>query len=175
MWMFTLRSLLLAVSIAAIGAAALINGTASWASVVIAVTLGIFAFGLLRVYSHPSTRHLWVSVSIIGWLYLVVSFFQPLSMREYLPTSRIVWAVWYPYRVSELNVSEDAYLYNEFLYRYIITDTGGFAVEEQYHYLNEFRSICTAAHCLTALFLAFVGGGLYSWSLRRKASFETDR
>ena len=166
--MFSLRSLLLAVCIAAIGAAALINGTFWWTSAIVSLTLCMFTFGLLRVYSHPEKRRFWVPTSLIGWLYLVAALFQPLELSQYLPTSRITWAVWYPYREAEFEISGDPDYMPEFLYRILIND-GGYGADLDGHYEYEFQNIATTAHCLTALFLAFVGGASYSWSLGRKA------
>lgn len=168
--MFSLRALLLAVCIAAIGAAALVNGTIWWTSAIVSLTFCVLTFGLLRVYSHPEQRRFWAPVSIIGFLYLV-TFFLPLSLREYLPTTQVTWAVWFPYRESEIEklFSGHPDYMPEFIYRLLMGDTG-YGPDEWVHYLIEFRNISTTAHCLTSLFLAFAGGALYSWSLGRKVT-----
>jgi hypothetical protein len=89
--MFSLRSLLLIVAIAAIGAAGLIYRTQIWASALVALTLGVVLFAVCRALLVPMGRHFWGSFAVIGFAYLAIVSLPPLSMLHYnLPTTQLI-------------------------------------------------------------------------------------
>jgi hypothetical protein len=160
--MFSLRSLFLIVAVAGLGAAAFVYPTGLWASVIVTVTLGVFVFALLRIYSHPERRMLWVPTAVIGWFCVALWLWQPVAIREYLPTTRIVFALWESQFGSVSadpfgNAGNELFFISALNFTVVQTDPKVIAL----------RVMWTVSHCLFALVIAFGGGAIYSWSVTR--------
>jgi hypothetical protein len=89
--MFSLKSLLFIVAVAALGAAGLIYRTQWWASALVALTLGVLVLAICRAWFVPAGRTFWGSFALVGALYLVIVSYQPLQELHYnLPTTQVV-------------------------------------------------------------------------------------
>ena len=68
---FSLRSLLVATVLIALGCAALLNATPVCASLVLSATLGVLVVAILgSIYRTGRTRAFWLGMAIVGWAYL---------------------------------------------------------------------------------------------------------
>jgi hypothetical protein len=89
--MFSLKSLLLIVAVAAIGTAGLIHRTQLWASALLAITLGVVLLAACRAWFVPKTRAFWGPFALTGAVYLAIVSLQPLVELHYnLPTTQLV-------------------------------------------------------------------------------------
>ncbi len=92
--MFSLRTMLLAVVVAAVCVAGLIFQTSLWANTVATLALALLAYGLVAIYMCPEQRSFYVPACIIGSLYLVASLCVPLGLRGALITDRLLFESW---------------------------------------------------------------------------------
>jgi hypothetical protein len=70
---FSIRGLLIAVTILCVGIAALLNANGWWEAGMWGGTLFVLAIAiLLAVYRHEERRAFWLGFSVLGWLYLAV-------------------------------------------------------------------------------------------------------
>jgi hypothetical protein len=92
LFQFSIRTLLVAVTIAAIGIAALLNANVWWEAATWLVALGLLAIGiLLCVYRRDQQRAYWLGFVIFGGLYLGLILFTALIDRHYeLATSQVM-------------------------------------------------------------------------------------
>ena len=89
--MFSLKSLLLIVAVAALGTAGLIHRTQLWASALVAITLGVVLFAACRAWFVPKSRAFWGPFAVTGAGYLAIVSLQPLVELHYnLPTTQLV-------------------------------------------------------------------------------------
>jgi hypothetical protein len=89
--MFSLKSLLFIVAVAALGAAGLIYRTQLWASALVALTLGVLVQAVCRAWFVRAGRTFWGPFALVGALYLVIVSYQPLQELHYnLPTTQVV-------------------------------------------------------------------------------------
>src|SRR5688572_24401177 len=92
LFQFSIRSLLVAVTIAAVGIAALLNANVWWEAATWLVAIGLFATGtLLCIYRQAEQRAYWLGFVIFGGLYLGLVLFSALVDRYYdLATSQLM-------------------------------------------------------------------------------------
>jgi hypothetical protein len=89
--MFSLKSLLFIVTLAALGAAGLVYRNEFWASGLVAITLGLLLFGGSYAWFGPKGRAFWGPFALTGTVYLAIVSFQPLQELHYnLPTTQLV-------------------------------------------------------------------------------------
>jgi hypothetical protein len=89
--MFTLKSLLFIVAVAAIGAAGLIYRTQFWASTLVGLTLAVLILAGCRAWFAPQVRAFWGPFTATGALYLAIVSLQPLQELHFnLPTTQLV-------------------------------------------------------------------------------------
>lgn len=70
---FSIKGLLLAVTLTAFGLTALLNASWVWTSVVVSVTLLVLLTALLAIPCRPSPRRaFWLGFAIFGWGYLLI-------------------------------------------------------------------------------------------------------
>ena len=97
--MFSLRTLFVAMAIAAICIAGLVQRTPLWANIVVTLTLCLLGYGLIAIYLSPSKRPFFVPAVIAGCLYGAAAYWQPPS----LVTDGLLFSWWY----SDNSVSVD--------------------------------------------------------------------
>jgi hypothetical protein len=89
--MFSLKSLLFIVTLAALGAAGLVYRNEFWASGLVAITLGLLLFGGSYAWFGPKGRAFWGPFALTGTVYLAIVSVQPLQELHYnLPTTQLV-------------------------------------------------------------------------------------
>src|SRR5687767_11057244 len=89
--MFSLKSLLLIVAVAALGMAGLIHRTQLWASTLLAITLVVVLLAVCRAWFVPKSRAFWGPLAVTGVAYLSIVSLQPLVELHYnLPTTQLV-------------------------------------------------------------------------------------
>jgi hypothetical protein len=88
---FSIAALMGLVLVAAIGLAALRNGSETWAGVMLILTCGVLALAVVGVFcGAPSDRSWWLGFAIFGWGYLALAFWSlNHSGSPRLPT--LVW------------------------------------------------------------------------------------
>jgi hypothetical protein len=158
--MFSLRSLLVIVAFGGLGSAALLNRTSGWASLIVTLTLSIFAYGLLRIYSDAKSRRFWIPFIIIGLSYVAVSLVGGLEVDKHLISSRMIYQLWYGNLESEARAQmmEEEALYYFLMPSGAMTWDVGLVDPTVVH---DFRRVYAIAHCLIALGLAFIIGSVY--------------
>ncbi len=98
--MFSLRTLFVAMAIAAICIAGLVQRTPLWANIVVgSSTLCLLGYSLIAIYLSPSNRPFFVPAVIAGCLYGAAAYWQPPS----LVTDGLLFSWWY----SDNSVSVD--------------------------------------------------------------------
>jgi hypothetical protein len=89
--MFSLKSLLLIVGVAALGAAGLVARTQFWASALVALTLGFIALGSCRAWLSQENRRFWGPFAATAAVYLAIVSFRSLHELHYqLPTTQAI-------------------------------------------------------------------------------------
>jgi hypothetical protein len=89
--MFSLKSLLFIVAVAALGAAGLVYRNQVWASTLVGLTLGILLFAVLSAWLSANRRLFWGPFALIGVVYLAIVSLPPLVELHYnLPTTQLV-------------------------------------------------------------------------------------
>jgi hypothetical protein len=89
--MFSLKSLLFMVTLAALGAAGLVYRNDLWASAIVAITLGLLLFAGSYAWFGPKARTFWGPFALTGTAYLAIVSLQPLQELHYnLPTTQLV-------------------------------------------------------------------------------------
>ena len=86
LFQFSIRSLLIGVTIAAVGIAALLNAGPWWEAAMWGGTLLLLALSLLLiVYRRQEGRAYWVGFAVLGWLYLaaIVYSWTPFANSKY--------------------------------------------------------------------------------------------
>jgi hypothetical protein len=86
--------MLLAVVVAAVCIAGLIQRTSLWANAVATLAFALLAYGLVAIYMLPEKRSFYVPACIVGSLYLLVSLCVPLGLRGALVTDRLIFEWW---------------------------------------------------------------------------------
>jgi hypothetical protein len=176
--MYSLRSLLLIVGVAALGSAALIYRTSFWACLIVSLTLGIFLFGSLRIYSDPPKRPFWIPCLLVGLPYLAIALVGVLEIDKHLITSRFIFQIWYAGADPELAAKWGAaYLqgpsdFEETFYYFVLPSgamTWDIGLVEQ-SVVHEFRRVYAVAQSLIALGLGALVGAVF---LRRSTEGKT--
>ncbi len=86
--MFSLRTLLFSVVIAAAYIAAFVNRSEVWAGVSVSVARVLLGYGLFAIYMFPERRAFFVPAVMIGVLYSSVALMRPLGLNASLVTTR---------------------------------------------------------------------------------------
>jgi hypothetical protein len=93
--MFSLKSLLIAVLVAAVFVAAFLNRSEVWAGVAVSVALVLLGCGLFSIYMFPERRAFFVPAVMIGVLYGSAGLIRPLGLNTSLVTTRLMFEWWY--------------------------------------------------------------------------------
>ncbi len=97
-WRFSLKQLLLATALVAVGCVALRNANTTWVGAMVGLTwIALAASLLLAVYRDGQLRAFWVGFAVAGWLYLVLpiygwSFMSNLQGNTVITTRISHWA-----------------------------------------------------------------------------------
>jgi hypothetical protein len=107
---FSLRGLLGAIGILAVGLACLMFASSPWADTSVSITLGALTVALIGVvYRRGDRRAFWVGFALCGWAYMALSsgsWFAS-DFRYHLVTTRVLrWA--YPWLIPEARQSANA-------------------------------------------------------------------
>ncbi len=173
--MFSLKSLLISVFVAAVYIAGFLYASAIWASVIVTVTLGLLAGALVAIYLVPERRSFLVPAVLVGVLYGLAAFVQPLGLHDSLITTRMFFELWY----ADKGEAADSLLNNfatagtEFdkanVYTLISSEVlmmGGFIPAEV---MGNFWPLQRIGHCSVAIVVAVVAGLVGSYVGRRTA------
>jgi len=92
MLQFSLRNLLVAVAVAAVGTAALLNASEWWASLLWGAALSILVFaGLVALFRREAQRAFWSGYAVAGSFYLLLLMFGNGTFLPLITTKVIVW------------------------------------------------------------------------------------
>jgi hypothetical protein len=92
MFQFSLRNLLVAVTLVAVGTAALLNANEWWASLLWGAALAILVFaGLLALFRREAQRAFWGGYVVGGSFYLLLLMFGNETFLPLITTKVIVW------------------------------------------------------------------------------------
>jgi hypothetical protein len=174
--MFSLRTLLLAVVVVAIGVVGLTTRNIWWASVISLLTWMSIAAAIVMaaLVSRGNLRWFSIGYAVCAGLYLFVIFSQPLqTFAGTLVTNRVVVATWQSIDVPQprpqtgtgfvASVGND--IENVALMPYLADDT-----EESRDYFNQLRSFYVVAHCLWAWLFGSLGALLAGYLARQRDS-----
>ncbi len=100
---FSLKSLLLSVLVAAVFIVAFLNSSFVWASIVVTLTLLLLMAAVVSSYLLPQTRPMLVCAAIVGISYGAAAFVSPLGLWDSLVSSILLYDVWYEVNQEELN------------------------------------------------------------------------
>ncbi len=103
--MFSLKSLLLAVLVAAVFIVALLNRSPIWASVIVTMTVLLLAVALVGIYLLPDKRPFLVCAVIVGLVYGAAAFVRPLGLWESLLSTRVLHDAWFSRDVGRRRIS----------------------------------------------------------------------
>jgi hypothetical protein len=93
--MFSLRTLLIAIAVAALGIAAIINRTPIWASAFVTLTFFLVLASALLAILRPGTRMFWTPVAIVGLSYTLIIYSDWCENLHYrLVTTQATIKVW---------------------------------------------------------------------------------
>jgi len=167
--MFSLRTMLLAVMVAAICAAGFVYRTPMWASIVVTMALGFLVFGLAAIYFLPEKRAFFVPACLAGIVYGAAAFCQPLGLQAGLTTNRLLFEAWYSEEMhvefTGLGLSIDD---KDVAYTMLSNDSMMLPmIFEGAEFTNSFRFVQQVGHATIAIVLA-VGAGLIGSYVERK-------
>lgn len=93
---FSLRTLLIAVLLIAVIAAALIYQNRMWAVAIVNVTIALLVVGTLGLWIGQFNRAFWIPFCFVGWLYLAIAFTDADINRlvTLLPGTQVSWLIW---------------------------------------------------------------------------------
>ncbi len=168
--MFSLKTMLLAVVVAAIIAAACVYRTPAWAGVVVAMALGLLIYGLSAIYLAPSKRSFFVPACIAGAVYGLAAFCQLLGFQEGLPTNRLLFELWYTEDVqSQLKNQGNPIEFKDSAYTFLSNDFFMLPlVYEGPAVTNTFRVLQQIGHAAFAIGVAVIAGLVGSYVTRRR-------
>jgi hypothetical protein len=107
---FSIRGLLWAVTVLAVGIAALINANVLWQGAIWGLVLyGLTAAILLAVYRREQARAYWLGFAVFGWMYLAV------FLASLLPSQSQFWVRSDPLKNEDLITTRLAYLAHQHL------------------------------------------------------------
>lgn len=108
LFQFSIRGLLIAVTIAAVGIAALLNANAWWEAAVWGASLFVLACAVgLIIYRRDDRRAFWIGFGIFGWLYLFVLVYSwtPYANPQYFRSDPMAQSSLITTRLSHLAYS----------------------------------------------------------------------
>ncbi len=182
---FSLKTLLLLVTVSAVGCYALVQHTPLWASIVLTLTYGLLSIAVvLALVRRGSARAFWAGFAAAGWVYLVMAL-SPLLFAgaPTLMTTKALIAGWQyvgspvprptddsssPYRssLSDRDLSDLESEYNDLMMSF-----GWSSDPERRDYVAAVRAYLQTGQALWSLAWGFVVGMLaafFSWRERRK-------
>jgi hypothetical protein len=180
---FTLRTLLILVTVAAVGCYALTQHTPIWANITVTMCCGLLMLaGLLAFIRRGASRAYWAGFAVTGWAYLLAAFSPFLfGGSPALLTTKSLFVGWDYVGVaappsdptsgassilqdSDLGDLEDHY------FEIMMRLRSGFYAPGQQEYRNAVRAYLTIGQALWALILGFAAGLLAAvlcWRQRR--------
>jgi hypothetical protein len=167
--MFSLKSLLLAVLVAAVFVVAFLNSSPIWASVIVTLTILVLIGLLIAVYLVPAQRPFLVCASIMGALYLGLALCRPLGVSELLVTTRLMFNWWLIGNESEVDkyLIETGFQTGERQIAYKMLTKDFYLPSDASIAFGAFQAI---GHCAVALILAVIAGLVGSYVARQRAS-----
>jgi hypothetical protein len=81
--MFSLRTLLIAIAVAALGIAAIVNRTPLWASAFVTLTIALILAATVLAILRPTHRAFWAPTAIVGIAYTLTVYCDPLRDLHY--------------------------------------------------------------------------------------------
>jgi hypothetical protein len=164
--MFSLRTLLLAVVVAAVFIVAFPNSSPIWSCVVVTLTLLLLVAALVGIYLFPDKRPFLVCAVIAGVVYGAAALIEPLGIQDSLITTRLHFEFWYDPRVSV--IPPDARdLGKETIYQ-LLFERSVTTTFLPVGSAREFHSFNRIGHCAVALILAVIAGLVGSYVARRR-------
>ena len=169
--MFSLRTLLFSVVIAAAYIAAFVNRSEVWAGVSVSVALVLLGYGLFAIYMFPERRAFFVPAVMIGVLYSSVALMRPLGLNASLVTTRLLFELWYspdrPMDFANATTRASIQPFDKELAYSILTS----AATDLYYVeplRDEFRVLQRIGHSTIAVVLAVIAGLAGSYVARRR-------
>jgi hypothetical protein len=174
--MFSLRTLLIAVAIAAIGAVGLTTRNIWWASVMSTLTFGVLLAALVLATSgNGQTRSVALAFAICLATYMAITFSQLFDVySRSLITYRLLTVTWNQVGVEkpQFTNTPDSF-YSEQLVdgENALTPVYGLSGSvEVRDYLLQMRAFFIVGHCLWAYLFGFLGASLATYLHRRANS-----
>lgn len=187
--MFSLRSLFVGISIAAVGIAGLVYRTQAWASAMVGLTLGILAYAVIRGWLAPANTSFWRTFAVIGGTYYAIVGLEPLrGMHFNLPSTQLALLVLEKVQEPIADPSGDTFSFStdepESVDFVAPSDSGATATLNRRELFvvakkpdsfaipgaAESSAFIWIAECLWCLTLGLVAGLASSWVSRRKKS-----
>jgi hypothetical protein len=185
---FSIRTLLLVVTVAAFCAAALLRHSAFWASAMVSLVLLFNIAGSITAWLRPQRRLFWVPFCVVGWslffIALVDSRFTRISAE--LVTTRIIYQVWSARHYDEMaqlakdvGFADFSRLEKEDLYYLVVTTSVGGSDETLFvtslvpfriFYFTCQSVFCLAFSALAGLIVSFRYRGNLAWQSPPKAT-----
>jgi hypothetical protein len=173
--MFTLRTLLLVVMIAALGAGAVMYRSPIVSSLIVSLTVFVLAVFTLRIWSRPTQRSFSVPAALFGWLYFALAFVQPLSMRPHLVTSRLIFEGWFRFSFSENYEAFEHEGFKEAMYESLIgKGTEVWTPSGRTQTVFELWRIYAMLQALISLAVAIMAGAVCHYVMIRPVAAQTD-
>jgi hypothetical protein len=169
---FSLKSLLLSVLVAAVFIVAFLNASPILASVIVTLTVALLVCALVSIYLFPERRPFFVCAVVAGVTYAALAFVRPLGLHDSLITTRILFEWWCEDSqqaitdfASSLGVSgsDKVNMYNLLTAEFISLRSQLPEVEG-----GRLWSILRIGHCAVALILAVIAGLVVSAVARRR-------
>jgi hypothetical protein len=176
--MFSLRTLLIAIAVAALGIAAIVNRTPLWASAFVTLTVALILAATVLAILRPCQRAFWMPVAIVGLGYTGIIYIDLLQdLHHLLVTTRLTAAGWRWLHRDAIESTADARSVPQPDDPFADPTPGEYTGAEvvrdarRWHNYNEehaakLRSYYWSAQSLWTLMLAF-GSGLVSWHFLR--------
>jgi hypothetical protein len=170
--MFSLKSLLLAVLVAAVFVVAFIKYSPFWASVIVMLTVLLLASALISIYLIPNNRPFLVCAVIMGVVYGTVALIRPLGLSNQLITTHLLYDWYFFDKGAEIKMQiRDTLVPNatdESVYWLLAYDLPHVGTHLTAHLIGAFRSLQYIGHCAIALILAVIAGLVGSYVARRR-------
>ena len=162
--MFTLRTLFVAVAIAALVWAALISRSPFLASWVLMLTLAVAVGSTIAAWRVPLSRSFYGALAFVLWLYLVVLFYEPLhELERHLLVNHVLFRVWAGARDQDWTSWQQRF----YRIRQEQRMAGSPQLLGSYH---EFTALYHTIHCVAAVLLGWLAGWITVRVERRRVS-----
>jgi hypothetical protein len=162
--MFSLKSLLTSVLVAAVFIVAFLNSSPMWASVIVTLTVLLLVAASVSSYLFPDKRPFLACALITGLIYGGAAFVRPLGLQDSLITTQVFYERWYSGRDFPARTEPDFDKPSLFLLISLpFKDT--YVPKYVYEGFWESQRI---GHCATALTLAVIAGLAGSYVARKR-------